>query len=426
MILSLKIKNFLSFKDEVEFSFEATKDKYLGNYHIVEVAKGVRIGKIGIVYGANASGKSNLIKAFEFIKSFWFNTTESKDYAIDVIPFLLDNDCKNKPSEFVLTFYTEGVKHIYTLKLTEKNVIEESLIYYTSARPSEIFSRQLIQNTSKIKFNSKLAINSVATNEIELKCLTNMSVFSAYSKVNISLPEMERAILWMKDNFMPVVEPKTRLMNFVETLLMKDSTFKPYLLDFLKKADFNICNVDTKKEKEPIPDGFWEFIENNNDFPKEEKERLKNEKTITVTETSFTHKVLNDLDNEANYDLPESLQSEGTLRTMGLAGVINKAINKNAFLAIDEIESSLHPLLVEFIIENFLKQASNAQLLLTTHYDGLLESNDLLRNDNIWFTSKKKDGSTELFSLSDFNGVNRITSLKKAYKYGKFGAIPNI
>jgi len=78
------------------------------------------------------------------------------------------------------------------------------------------------------------------------------------------------------------------------------------------------------------------------------------------------------------------------------------------------------------VIEYFLRNSQQAQLLITTHYDGLLEEEDLLRNDNIWFTSKKDSGSTEIYSLADFKGINRISSLQKAYKYGKFGAVPNI
>jgi hypothetical protein len=140
----------------------------------------------------------------------------------------------------------------------------------------------------------------------------------------------------------------------------------------------------------------------------------------------FTHKVFDKNGVESEHELPESLQSKGTLRTMGISGIVKRAVDKNAFIAIDEIESSLHPRLVEFILESFLKQSEQSQLVLTTHYDGFLEEEDLLRNDNIWFTSKQKDGSTELYSLTDFKGLNRISSLQKAYKYGKFGAIPNI
>jgi AAA15 family ATPase/GTPase len=176
-----------------------------------------------------------------------------------------------------------------------------------------------------------------------------------------------------------------------------------------------------------VPDKMLSFLLNEMDeIPTDEKERLKKEKTVKLTKTEFEHRILNQEGTPEFYKLPKRLQSEGTLRTFGLSTAIRKAIEKNAFLAIDEIESSLHPKLVEFIIEDFLKQKGQSQLLLTTHYDGLLEEDDLLRKDSIWFTNKKEDGSTELYSLADFKGVNRMSSLQKAYKYGKFGAIPNI
>ena len=161
-------------------------------------------------------------------------------------------------------------------------------------------------------------------------------------------------------------------------------------------------------------------------IPEEEKERLKKEKTIKHTKTEFEHKIINKDGVSKLYKLSKGLQSEGTLRTLGLAGAISQLVDRNAFLAIDEIESSLHPRLIEFIIEDFLKQKGRSQLLITTHYDGLLEEDDLLRKDSIWFTNKKENGATELYSLADFKALNRISSLQKAYKYGKFGAIPNI
>lgn len=426
MILSLKIKNFLSFKNEMTYSFEATKDLHLEEHQVVEVAPGVRIAKLGIVYGANASGKSNLIKAFQFLHEFWFNTTESKDDETGTTPFLLDKETRLQESEFVLIFYIQEKKHIYSLKLNEFNVIEESLYYYPSIQPAELFSRQLMDKISDIKFNSKLKISSVAKNEISVKCLTNMSLFAAYNKVNIHLPEMDTVINWMKDQYMNSVMPDVPyLEKFTENLILKDSTLKDYILDFLHKADFNISNFTTKIENKTVPDNFISLVMNSN-LPTEEKERVKNEKTIQISETQFLHRVIDKNGKEGFYELSELSQSKGTLRTMGIAGVLNRAICKNAFVAIDEVESSLHPKLIEFVLESFLKQSKTAQLLMTTHYDGLLEEKDLLRSDNIWFTNKLEDGSTELYSLSDYKGINRISSIQKAYKYGKFKATPNI
>jgi AAA15 family ATPase/GTPase len=425
MILEFKIKNFLSFKDEVILNFEATKDKYLEDSHIVEIEPGVRILKLLIIYGANASGKSNLINAVEFLRQFWFSSVDTKDEETGIIPFLLDDISKNEPSEFSITFYPDSKKHIYSLVINNQQVIEEKLVYYPTIQPLEIFSRTLKGNMSEIIFNKKFKIGSAAKKEIAAKCLVNMSLFAAYNKVNVSIPEIETVASWMKAQFLQSVLPGIDLEKYTESVLVKDATIKDYILKFLSNADFNITNIKTTLEDKIVPDDFISFVINS-DFPIEEKERIKKEKTIQIPKTQFTHRITNDKGELKDYELSGDLQSDGTLRTMGISGVFKKTIESDSFVAIDEIESSLHPRLVEYLLEQFLKQSIHSQLLVTTHYDGLLEEEDLLRNDNIWFTSKKNDGSTELYSLSDFKGINRITSLQKAYRYGKFGAIPNI
>lgn len=425
MILEFRIRNFLSFKDEVILNFEATKDNYLNDSHVVEVVPGTRILKLGVVYGANASGKSNLVNAFEFLHEFWFNSTDTKDEETGIIPFLLDDNSRSDPTEFTLTFFVNEKKYIYFLKLNKSFVLEEKLQYYPSSQPLEIFSRNLNQNISEIIYNRRIKIGAAFKDEISAKCLVNMSVFAAYNKVNVSVPEIEMVITWMKTQFMQSLVPGIEIQKYTESLLLKESSLKEYVLNFLSKADFNITDIKTTTEEEKLSDEFINYALSR-DLPEEEKERLKTNKTIQVTKTEFKHKVSDKDGKILEYELSSDLQSEGTLRTLGISGVLKKAIERKAFIAIDEIESSLHPKLVEFILEQFLKQSIQSQLLITTHYDGLLEEEDLLRNDNIWFTNKKNDGSTELYSLADFKGINRITSLQKAYKYGKFGAVPNI
>ena len=418
-------KNFLSFKEGMTYSFEATTDKHLEERQIVEISPGVRILKLGLVFGANASGKSNLISAFEFLNDFWNKITNSKDQETGITPFLLDNHSWTEPTEFTLTFYVGNKKHIYKLILSKNDVLSETLYHYPGTQPSELFSRRMDKNVSDIRYNPKLKISSVAKDEIAIKCLTNMSFFAAYSMVNLHVPEIEEVISWMKNEYMHCVKPSSRLTQFVEKIMLQESPVKVFVLNFLKQADFNIDNINTENKDQEVPEDIIDILVKS-EISNVEKERLKKERSIKVTETTFTHKVVNNAGEENLFQLPGKLQSKGTLRTMGIAGVISRALNRDAFLAIDEIESSLHPKLVEFVIENFLRLSNRAQLLLTTHYDGMLEETDLLRNDNIWFTNKLNDGSTELYSLSDFKGVNRISSLQKAYKYGKFKAIPNI
>lgn len=429
MILELTVKNFLSFKDKVTFSFEATKDKSYEDYYVVEVAPNIRILRLAIVYGANASGKSNLIEVFEFLRIFWFKQPKSKDNPTGVIPFLMDENTPQELSEFTLIFYIDGTKYFYSLELEKTKVISEKLYLYPGTQPALIFKRIFNNDISKITFNPKrVKISQTAKEEISVKCLVNSSVFAAYNQVNVHIPELEIVINWIKSHYkLPCIIPNTDLVNYVEKTILKKQEIKNYVLHFLRQADFNISNIHTEVVERDVPEEMLSLLLNQvKGVPDDEKERLRNERTIKIRETEFEHCVINTDGEEVFYKLPKNFQSQGTLRTFGLSGVIFEIHRDNAFLAIDEIESSLHPRLIEFIIEDFLKHKSQSQLLLTTHYDGLLEEDDLLRKDSVWFTHKKENGSTEIYSLADFKGVNRISSLLKAYKYGKFGAIPNI
>ena len=425
MIQSLSIQNYLSFKDKMTFSFEATKDKKLEDYQVVEVSPGVKLLKLGVIFGANASGKSNLLKAFEFLKDFWFTTTDSKEEDTRVIPFLLDAEAPNMPSIFKLEFFVNDKKYLYTLEITSDYVLYEKLDYYPGTQPANIFDRRLKNNVSEIIFGPKIKISQIAKNEIIIKCLPNMSFFAAYNQVNTNLIEVDLVVNWMRNQFSDPINPKTPLVYYTERLISENKNINNRILSYLQKADLNISNVNTEIVKEDVPESFISNITKFN-VPLEKIERLKKERTINVPETTFEHKVVNDDNSESYFNLPIELQSEGTQRIFGLSGALLTTLERNAFLAIDEIESKLHPRLIEYVIEQFLRESKKSQLLVATHYDGLLEEDDLLRKDNIWFTLKKENASTELYSLSDFNAVNRITSLQKAYKYGKFGAIPNI
>lgn len=161
-------------------------------------------------------------------------------------------------------------------------------------------------------------------------------------------------------------------------------------------------------------------------IPKFTKEKLLADAVFDRFKTEFEHTVKN-LRGIEKYTLPNSLQSEGTRRTFGIEAAIYECIKGNNFLSIDEIESSLHPDLVEFIIEQFLKVQSHSQMLVTSHYDPLLNTvDDLLRKDSVWFTEKEEDGNSRLYSLVEFKGLNKISSFQRSYRNGVFGALPNI
>lgn len=428
MIQELKFKNFKSFKDEVCLSFEATKDTTFEDYQVVEVADGVRLLRFAMVYGANASGKSNLLDAIDFLRDFFFNKADDMSEPTGTVPFKLDAFTPNEPSEFSLKFYVGETKYWYELKLTATQVLSEKLYFYDSPQPKKLFDRTLENGQSVIVFNpATVKISAAAKEELSLRCLPNMSFFAAKNRVNLAIERIDVAKEWLRKNLMPMIRPTTLMFDYASKKMFSDAVLKEYLLDFVHQADFNISDIKSDKVSEVVPQSIVRMLLADESTPDEVKEKLKSEQSFTTIQTMFEHTVRNERGVET-YLMNTESQSEGTRRTFGLEAAIYEAMETESFLFVDEIEASLHPELVEFILQKFLSKKSRAQLLVTTHYDMLLNSvgDDLIRKDSVWFTEKKENGSTDLYSLVEYKGLNRISSFQKAYRNGVFGALPNI
>lgn len=396
MIQEIKIKNFLSFKDEVTFSFLASEDKFAEESQVVQIDENTRLLRFAVLYGYNASGKSNLIRAFNFLGYFWTSSSEDLNSGTDVLCFKLDSVSSNNPTEFELIFYVERRKYLYQLKLNEKEVLLEKLSYFKDAKEIMLFERRFENNQSVIYFNDSEEGDRVikaAQEEISLKCLKNISFFVARNQVNVNLPLIDAAINWLRKHIFPAIGPQVSLTTYAEEELSKDKKESERLVEFLSKADFNITNI-TSEELE------------NSSSPK----------------TTVEHTVENENGTE-KYLFPLKYESLGTKRIFGLATVINEAIDENKFLAIDEIENSLHNQLLYKLLYDFLKADSTSQLIVTTHNDSLLELvDDLIRKDSVYFIEKDKAGVSDLYKLIDFKGIDKLSSIREAYRYKRFGA----
>ena len=423
MILQIKIRNYLSFKEEVTFSFEASSDNNLEDYYVAEPVPGVRILKMMMIYGANASGKSILLKAFGFLWSFVRRIPTERDKSTHFIPFRFDKTI-NESGSFELIFYTEKIKHKYYLEIDNDTVYKEALYFYPGSQPALIFDRQFdsINQLSVVKFGAKIKISEQALEAIQLRTLRNMSLFAAYSQINLSVPELTMAYHWFRNQFMPPIDPYTSLTEFSDQR-MKDDVVKQHVLEFLNAADMNITNVHFEEEIKKIPDELVKLFENG-PFSIEDKNRIIKEKAIHLEKKLFEHCIINN-DNKKLFMLPEDLESRGTLRYYGLSAPFYETITSNSFLPIDEIGTALHPLLVLHFIKEFLLNSKEAQLLFTTHNLSLLNEKDIIRKDAVWFTEKGIDGVTSIYSLADFS-FRKELSYYNAYKHGKFGAIPNL
>lgn len=392
MIQELTIRNFKSFRDEVTLSFEpSANDPYNS---VITMPDGVKLLRFAVVLGANASGKSNLLDAIEFLRTFWNTLPSANDGGTEVQPFLLRKDALSYDTEFQLKFYIDDVRYSYNLKVNPESVSKESLYVYLSNRPTKVFCREDIGGISKLNFNpSVVKLSQAEIDVIAMNCLRNMSLLAALKKINKSVNYLSDMRQWIDTRLLPIQRSSMiTLSNDAKKHIADSVEFREYLLQFAREADFNISDIKIHKMA-----------------------------------ALFGHHVENS-DGTADYTLPETCQSAGTRRMVELESMIYEQINRRAFLCIDEIEASMHPRLMEYILTKFITTAENqSQLLVTTHYDPILKDiDDIFGKDSVWFTEKGKDGNSQLFSLADFNGLNRISSIHKAYLNGRLGGIPNV
>ena len=414
----------------VKLSFEASKDNFAEDSQVVQINENTRLLRFAIIYGYNASGKSNLLGVFDFLSQFWTYKPKDVDIKTGVIPFRLDNQSPNEPSCFELIFYVQDTRYWYQLQLDERQVYLEKLSYYKTTQPIMLFERVLQDGQSVVNINQNAEKISAAAKElITINCLKNLSFFVARNQVNVSLPIIDAAKDWMKNQVMPVIFPNTRLTSYAEKLVSKSQKLSNHLVQFLSQADFNITDISSTVIDHQLSDDDVNYLtENNGDSDEEtllEIERIKKERTIQQIKTVFEHTVENENGRES-YQLDKRFESEGTIRTFGIETAIYEALSSVSILPIDEIETSLHPKLLEKILYDYLKTPSRSQLIVATHNDGLLDLvDDLIRKDSVWFTNKDKAGVTELYKLTDFRGVNRLSSIREAYRNKRFGATMN-
>ena len=428
MIQEIKIKNFRSFKEEVTFSFEASNDKFAEDSQVVQINENVRLLRFAVVYGYNASGKSNLLHAIDFLHYFWIYKPGGMDEGTNVDPFKLDRTSSNEPTRFDLIFYVGNTKYSYQLELDRQQVYWEKLSYYKSTQPIMLFERRWENNQSVIDFNNSGngdKVSAAVKELITINCLKNMSFFMARNQVNVSLPLIDAAKDWMKGQIMPAIYPHTNLTNYAQRRTSTNQAITKHIVDFLHEADFNITNIQSNVINQVISDDAIKFFLEDANTTQEEKERIRKEKTIRQIRTIFEHTIETE-EGKETYSMEWENESVGTMRTFGLEAALFETVQTQSLLPIDEVDTSLHPKLLEKILFEYLRTPSRTQLLVATHNDGLLDLvDDLIRKDSVWFTEKKKSGVTDLYKLTDFRGVNRLSSIREAYRNKRFGATMN-
>ncbi|NLM91042.1 MAG: ATP-binding protein [Candidatus Cloacimonetes bacterium] len=421
MIITFSVQNFLSIRNKVTLDFRATSDKTLEDYYVVSVEKPkLRILRMAMIYGANASGKTNLLMALNFIKRFISDTSINKEIPIPITPFALDED---KSSIFEIDFLQKGVVYSYYLELNKKHIIQEELSYYPNGRKTLIFSRKLVDIKGFIyeyKWRNA-AINEKQKDALELT-VQNQSILSKIATIQYS-GVLQEARNWFNTTLNPILSNKTDLFRFnyhnYLSSPQKEKKYKPLYLELLKRADFCIEDFNIEKKIIPLsdlPPSLRVEIEDQN--KESEGDKTKNE--IYWLKTEFTHKTPS-----GTYVLNYNMESMGTQRYFGLVGVLFELLYKNRVVPIDEIESSLHIDLIIHFITTFLRNKSQGQLIFTSQNTALLKEKDILRRDAIWIIERNEDGSTSLTSVSEYP-VRKEHSIESIYRKGLIGGLPNL
>lgn len=423
IIQEFSFGNFRSFKDIQTLNLTSAKIKskydFIDENNVIhdESYKGVSFLKSKAIYGANASGKSNIVKAFvTFIRII--KQSVKDDEVLQLIePFRLSTETENEPSFFQLIFWINHTRYRYGFEADNQKIHAEWLYAKANERELPFFIRenQTIIDVDKTNFSegNKLA-NLFEGNSSENEIFRPNSLFLS----SISALGFGRLSKELIDGIVSVFIINGLGHSGLYTYAgdsLADRAKKKYMVDFLKYGDTGIEDVDTYEV--PSEGLTAESTKEMKNDPEETKKR----KLIISTRKKYNE----NLEFQEDQPFPfQMIESEGTLKLFELSPFVFEAISQNRPLIIDEFDARFHPLLTKKIIELFnSKQNIQSQLIFITHDTNLLSA-DLLRRDQIEFVEKDKYGASHLYSLVQFKGIRNTASFEKDYISGKYGAIP--
>ena len=403
MVLEIRLSNFFSIKDEIVLEMQAA------NIHTKKakeleantfVCGKERLLKTVAIYGANASGKSNIIKAIRacvrmIIESHNYN--EGTVFAF--MPFKFGG--MGQPSRFFIRFLMEGVEYEYAFSMMRTEVLTEELYYYPNGRRSLIFARDERKGMEK---KDVYEFRSVIRRPLDVAENTSKKTLFISRASQMDREVAKEVFRYFRERFVLNYTDYDSLA--VEALLRAN---KEAFLKVLRTADSDIVDVRTHRKVKPFITASWDE-QGNQWYPRDNRQ-----------ENQLMIKTFHRSNPAVAFDFFME-ESAGTQVLFMMMLTIMNVIKENKVLLIDEIETSLHTKLVEYIIDLF-HHSDSAQLIYTTHNTNLLDTNKL-RRDQVYFVNKRDDASSDLYSLFDYKDFRENMDMEKAYLQGRFDAIP--
>lgn len=429
MLIEFSVENYRSFQEKQTFSMVASEDKSMldSNTFPMPNTDKLRLLKSAVVYGANASGKSNLLRAIQVLRNIVVNSASrmQKGDKFPVEVFRLSSELQEQPSSFAVIFIHKDIRYEYGLALNKERVYEEWLIAFPNQRQQNWFYRKYISydlaTEPDERYEWSFGRGLKGEKERIKKLVRSNSLFLSHAAQN-NHPQLTEIFDWFQDKI-NVISLDSTSRGMTLRMCQQDQKLLSLVSELIRKADIGILDIKIKNKS--IPDGLKSLIKELvkqdtriQDIPEEiDIDDLESLDAITL------HRMI-DSDNLIEFEIDD--ESTGTKRLFELSGFWLYVILHGELLIIDELERSLHPILAKFLIK-MLHDANinqkHAQLIFATHDTTLLDAN-IFRRDQIWFT-EKYESATKLYSLYDFQ-PREDESLQKGYLLGRYGAIPFI
>lgn len=417
MIRDFWVKNYLSIRDKQELSF-VTKGP--SSELVTEVADGVFLYKLGILYGSNASGKSNMLIAMNEV--FRLLVMAKSDATVGIggcIPFVLTKD---EPTEMHVSFYTDDTRYDYDVKFNGKHILNEALYYYPNKSKSLFYERSFVGENvqADIKFGASLKLQVKTQESIRENTLNNHSVLSVCRKAALKedIAPFNTLHAWIMSNYHDVDGDVKK--GLVE--ILKDAYSNPKKRKFyntmLQKADLNILEYRPVVEDRFVPNDFRERIQKEN-IPEEMKDVLLKPTTDSIT-------FLNHSDN-SDFDIPLRWQSKGTQKYIRILDALYDLITSPHVYYLDELGEDLHNDLLYYYLNVFIFNSDKSQLVITSQETTLL-SQDMINENRgvVWFVEKNKETASSEYARGDSFGLHKNLSLYNSYRIGRLGAKPEL
>lgn len=424
MIIDFSVRNVASIKDFQTFSFEANDQiKDLEDYYVVEPVPGVKLLKLGLIYGANASGKSTVLKALMLLFRLMTTVRDAKNTTIDYSRFKLSLETRLSDSSYIIRFIVGNQCYKYEVEFNDKCILDE---YLCSFDPITDEETEILTRTTDTE--NQVAVVSISPSyctdmDINKKFGDSMrwneTIFAGFQHVNAIFPTLKKINDWLENCCYPVIEPNTSLYDYVSKRIESGEISKKNVIEMLRRADLMIDDI-AFREDDKIPEELLLMME----LAKSKGKVGEISHDIKSKHVEFHH-----ISTSGDANLTYDEESLGTQRFYELCGLLDVMANEPGVFTIDEIDTSMHPDLLEYFLHAFICNTNSSQIIATIHNREILQNRELLRTDTIWFTEKSEDGSTELYSIEDFDPsifTSDSSTYYRAYKNGRLGAKPKL